>query len=151
LEDNRRKNKENQSLRERLRAAEQENESLKEAAMSDQEKAINDAKKVAREEADSYYKPLLAQEKVKAIAAGHFNDPNDALAYLDLNELDVEDDDAIVDALNDLLEAKPYLAASNNGSGSGGRRKGIDQGFQGDPGRKQSDGSDWVRGIAGRR
>jgi hypothetical protein len=94
---------------------------------------------------------VLAQEKVKAIAAGHFNDPNDALAYLDLDTLDVEDDDAIIDALNKLLEAKPYLAAGGNGGGSS-RRKGIDQGFQGEPGRKRDDdASDWIRGIAGRR
>lgn len=54
--------------------------------------------------------------QVKTAAKGLFRDENDVFAYLDMSEFEVNDDGevdeaAVKDAIEDLLERKPYLAA----------------------------------------
>lgn len=132
--------KENAKWRTQFREVETELDEIKKAQMSEQEKAIEEAKTQARQEVEAQYKERLAREKVKAQAAGEFNDPEDALRYLDLDELDIDDDYAIGEALLKILEEKPYLAKTEP------KRRSIDQGPQGrtvDP--KSSE--DWVRGA----
>lgn len=138
------KKRENKSLRDRATAAEAELEELRKAQMSEQEKALDEARKEGYEKAEAFYKTELAKARVTSLAAGHFADPNDALMYLDLDELDLDDDKAIVKALEEVLKAKPYLSAKNGG------RKSIDQGPQGGAGGEGQSASDWMRSITGR-
>lgn len=58
----------------------------------------------------------ILRSEIKAAAAGKLADPEDALRYLDLEEFEVDesgnvDATEIVDAINELLERKPYLSA----------------------------------------
>lgn len=74
----------------------------------------------------------ILRSEVKAQAAGKLADPKDALRFLDLDAFEVNEDgdvdeDEIADAITDLIEKKPYLAAQGErrikGSMDGGVRK----------------------------
>ncbi|MET7395611.1 hypothetical protein ABZS66_19185 [Dactylosporangium sp. NPDC005572] len=59
----------------------------------------------------------IVRSEVKAAATGKLSDPKDALVHLDLGQFEVDDDgdvdeDAIAEAIDDLLKKKPYLAAT---------------------------------------
>lgn len=72
----------------------------------------------------------IVRADVRAAAAGRLSDPSDALRYIDLEQFDVDDDgatdeDAIREAVDDLLEHRPYLAAQGqrrHGDGGNGPR-----------------------------
>jgi hypothetical protein len=68
--------------------------------------------------------------EIRAAAAGRFADPADALAFLDLEQFDVDEDgqtdpDEIRAALDELLRRKPHLAAQ------GGKRTPVPDRSQG--------------------
>lgn len=73
----------------------------------------------------------IKRAEVRAAAAGKLNDPKDALSFLDLSTIEVNDDgevdsDAVTSAINDLIKSKPYLAAQGKrfeGEADGGARK----------------------------
>lgn len=70
----------------------------------------------AVQEANAKVAERIIRTEVKAAAKGLIADPNDALAFIDLSQFDVSDDGSvdetdITDAIKDLLEKKPYLAA----------------------------------------
>ncbi len=76
----------------------------------------------------------ILRSEIKAAAAGKLADPADAHKFLDLTQFEVDDDgnvdeDEIAEAITDLIQKKPYLAAQSgkrfNGSGDGGVRKGT--------------------------
>lgn len=76
----------------------------------------------------------IIKSEVKAAAAGKLADPADAYKFLDLSEFEVDEDgnvdeSEVADAITELLERKPYLAAQGgikkqHGSADGGARKG---------------------------
>ncbi|WP_435107346.1 hypothetical protein [Nocardiopsis synnemataformans] len=75
----------------------------------------------------------LLRAEVRAVAAGKLADPKDALRFLDLDQFEVDengdvDNDEIADAITDLINRKPYLAAAPakrfQGTGDGGARTG---------------------------
>lgn len=123
----------------KAREAAEEAERLKREAMSEQERALAEAReeaaKAARAEAESKYQKALLEQSIKAAAAGKMADPTDALAYLDTSDLIGEDgmvdEQAVADAVSDLLKAKPYLAG-------GAMPPGADQGVR-KPADKQKD------------
>ncbi|WP_139277745.1 hypothetical protein [Rhodococcus marinonascens] len=64
----------------------------------------------------------IVKAEIRAAAAGKLSDPSDALKFLDLEQFEVGDDgeideDEIAEAITELVEKKPYLAAQ------GGTRK----------------------------
>lgn len=70
----------------------------------------------AVQEANAKVAERIIRTEVKAAAKGLIADPNDALAFIDLSQFDVSadgsvDETDITDAINGLLEKKPYLAA----------------------------------------
>jgi hypothetical protein len=93
-----------------------------------------DADKVRREadaEATAKANRKIVRAEVKAAAAGKFADPADAVAFLNLDEFEVDDEgevdqDALNEALAELLKKKPHLAAQGGrrfaGGGDGGHR-----------------------------
>lgn len=122
------------------RAAEQERDELKARldklesdAMSDQEKAIEKARKEAIAEAqterDHFWSSKFVQAEAKAIAAKKLADADD-IRLLDLSNFKVKEDGSIdgdiSKAVDDLLEAKPHLAATGTqrpaGSADNGTR-----------------------------
>ncbi|MER5892391.1 hypothetical protein [Streptomyces sp. NPDC001876] len=71
----------------------------------------------------------IVRSEVKAAAKGVMADPGDAYKFLDLDQFEVDDDgnidsDEIADAIEELVKAKPYLAAAParrfQGTGDGG-------------------------------
>lgn len=109
-------------LRKRLEAIEAEN-------LSETEKAIAAARDEGRSEALTLANTRLLQAEIRAAAAGKIADPADAIKLLDLSEFEVTDGgevdtEAIASAIDALVEAKPYLAATVRplGTGGGGAR-----------------------------
>lgn len=93
-------------------------------AMSESEKAIAAAKAEGVSEATAAANRRIVRSEVKALAAKKLNDPADAVAMLDLDQFEVDgdgevDEEAITAALDALVAAKPYLAASPRPGGAG--------------------------------
>lgn len=101
-------------------------------AMSDQEKAIEKARKEAASEAqaerDQYWSSKFVQAEAKAVAAKKLADADD-IRLLDLSNFKVKDDGSIdgdiSKAVDDLLEAKPHLAATGTQRPSGSADNGT--------------------------
>lgn len=112
VKDGRRQNRELQKQLDELRRE-------KEAAdKTPDEQALDKVRAEARAEATEKANARIIRSEVRAAAAGKFKDPSDALAFLDLTELEVDengdvDADEVADALADLLQRKPHLAAQS--------------------------------------
>lgn len=105
-------------------------ERAKAAGKETEYKAEQEAQKV-RDDALAVANTRILKAEVRAAAAGKLSDPKDALQFIDLSEFEVDSDGnvdaaAIADAVTDLLEKKPYLAAQGGkrfeGSADGGAR-----------------------------
>lgn len=103
-------------------------EKAQQSSMSEQEKAVAEARAEGRSEAMKASTERLLRAEVRSLAAGLFADPADAVHFLDLDQF-IPDDDGTFDtkAIRRALEAKvaekPYLAAAPGaGSGEGGPR-----------------------------
>lgn len=105
---------------ERRRALEAELATLREQQLPDAERALAAARREGADEARAELtKSLgrrLVEAEVLAAAAGKLVDPEAAVRFLELDEL-VNDDlsvdrKAVAGALDELLKAKPYLAAT---------------------------------------
>lgn len=112
------------------KAAQAELEKLREASLSETERAINQARKESREETQRELNVRLVKAEAKAVATGRLADPEDITRYIDLSQFEVDDDGNVdVKALNKeidvLLKSKPYLAAQRVGGDvdSGARGK----------------------------
>ncbi|WP_052844992.1 hypothetical protein [Streptomyces sp. NRRL S-31] len=57
----------------------------------------------------------LAETAIKAEAKGRLQDPADALLFLKASDVDTSDEAAVTKAIDDLLKARPYLAAAESG------------------------------------
>jgi len=76
----------------------------------------------------------IKKAELRVAAKGKLSDPGDALTFIDLDAIDVDDEGnvdtaALEAAVDDLLKKKPYLAAQGGsrfqGSGDGGARNGL--------------------------
>jgi len=123
---------ERKAAREEAAAAKAERDALqakldgKEAEFA-AEQSKREAERAALEKAND----RIRKSEVKAAAKGVLADPQDAYKFLDLDSFEVDDDgnvdeDAIAQALDDLVKSKPYLAAQGGrkfqGSADGGAR-----------------------------
>lgn len=78
-----------------------------------------DAERIQREadaKATAKANQRILSAEVRAAATGKLSDPTDALTFIDLSDFDVDDEgsvdqDAIAEAIADLVRRKPYLAA----------------------------------------
>jgi hypothetical protein len=128
--------------------AKAELEKLRKESMTDQEKAIAEARAEARKEALGTANERLMRAEIKAAAGNKLADPGDAVAHLrDAGDLDrfLSDDGeidtkAVTSAIDELLKTKPYLAATaKTGALPGGGAKPSSNGFSMD---------DWLRDQA---
>lgn len=129
--------RENAKYRTRAKEMQAELEKLREATLSEQERAISDAQKQARAEAEAEYLPMLMNMKVKVLATGILRDPDDARLLTDL-PIDA-DDAAIVEALHRLVEEKPHLGVEQQPASV------IAQGRRGGSVSGPTDGNSWLR------
>lgn len=104
---------------------------LEDALKSDQEKALEAAAREAEERVRREYEERARAKDLELavlkVAGGKLNDPDDALRFLDISDLDPTDPDAVAARIDSLLEDKPYLATQSR---SGGPK--FEQGNQGD-------------------
>jgi hypothetical protein len=115
--------------RSELAAEVERREQLERARESDAERAVREAREEerqrltaehdqAREGERREHRHAIATLAIKAHAAGKFADPDDAVRLLPLEELLAIEDErdrerAVDEALDKLLEAKPYLARAS--------------------------------------
>lgn len=97
-------------------AAEAERDELRTKTQTAEEKAIEAAKKAGRDEATLEANRRIARSEIKAAAGGKLQDPEDAASFLgDIDRFIVKgevDSKAITSAIDELVKAKPYLAAA---------------------------------------
>lgn len=107
---------------------------FQEASKSEHEKALEKARKEGLEtgqnEANSYWANRILKAEIRAAAVEKFADPSDAVAFLDLEQFEVDkggetNPKAIKAALDGLLKEKPHLARQQGRTGS------ADQGARG--------------------
>lgn len=110
----------------RAASAEAELAKLRETTMSDHERAVKAARESGLSEGVKAGNARLIRAEVISAAAGKFAEPADAFVFLKdsgalddvmINEIGEVDDGAIKSALDDLLKAKPHLAASSRRNG----------------------------------
>lgn len=97
-----------------LKAQQTELDELRKAHMTDSEKAIADARSEGEKAADARWRAQVGKFAVQASAAGKFASPEDAHLFLDeipFTPSGTVDQAALVVKLDQLLAAKPYLAA----------------------------------------
>lgn len=117
--------------RDKRRALEQRITELEQGSGGDEDpEAI---RRQAQQEATAKANRRIVRAEIRAAAAGKLADPADALRFLDLDSFEVDDDgnlddDEIADAIDNLVQAKPYLAAQSGkrflGTADSGARKG---------------------------
>jgi hypothetical protein len=145
LELNDKYRRENKSLRDRLKASEEALDGERKKSMSEQERAIEEAKQAVREEVESEFRSKLLAAAVNGRAAALLADPDDAWRLIDFEDIDPEDTKAIDAEIKELLKAKPYLAKA-----ALPEHQSIDQGPQGElPANK--DANNWLRSNLGPR
>ena len=119
-----------QKVRERdARIAELEQQLAAANGETEEERTQREAESAALAKANT----RILKAEVRALAAGKLSDPSDALTFLDLDQFEVDDDgdvdqQEIEEAISDLLDRKPYLAAQ---SGSKTPRHDPSQGARG--------------------
>lgn len=105
---------------------------LAKAEGKEQEFAAAEQRRQVEQDALSKANQRILKAEVRAQATAKLADPADALLYLDLSSFEVGDDgdvdaQAITAAIDDLIKAKPYLAAQGvrrfQGGADGGARK----------------------------
>lgn len=127
--------------RDRRRQYEAELDALRKGAAKD-ETDTDVIRQEAERAATAKANARIVRAEVRAAAAGRLADPADALQFLDLSQFEVDDDgnvdtDEITDAIADLLQRKPYLAAqtqppkrfqggADGGQGRGAKPKDLD-------------------------
>jgi hypothetical protein len=140
--------------RRKLRKAEHELERTRTESLSDHERAVAEAEQRGRAAADAEHGRKLLEAQVLAAAAGKLRDPQDAIRYLNLEELLEldEGDRKIGDRIAELVKEKDYLAAANGDTATtrGVRSQGA-RTTPGDAKASDTDGSAWLRKAAGRR
>lgn len=129
-----------------LKTKAEQYDAVVEAARTDQERAVEAAKAEGRTEALSTANTRLVAAEARALAAtARFRDPSDAVKFLDLKQVKVNDDgsvdaQAITDQLKALSGSKPYLVDDGvhrlkpdphqGGTGGGPKPSGVDAGRQ---------------------
>jgi len=137
--------RENQGLRRTNKELTEKLAALEEQQMSETEKATEKAVAAARKEAEEAFKRDLVRERVMARATGKLTDPEDAVRYLKLDDLSL-DNEQIDTAITELLTERAYLANTPGG------KKGpvlIDQGPQGSE--PPATANEWLRRSMGGR
>lgn len=144
--------------RAKLRKAEEKLAALEEQSKTEQEKALDKARKEAAEaakgEVAAEYRKRILNAEIRTAAAGKLADPSDAVALLDLDAEDAFDDEGEVKAaeikaaIDALIERKPHLKADP----SNGRPTGDDDAGKGSGGSKRPEDmtpEDWEQEMYG--
>lgn len=125
-------------LKQQIAAVTASQEEARLASLTEQERAIEEARNAGRSEAMAEVRRDLVKAQVTAAAAAAgFADPGDAAGFLTLDDLDSED--AIKDAVTGLAQAKPYLLRK-------AAPQPLEQGPRGGT-VTEADPNQWIRGM----
>lgn len=125
--------------RDKRKALEAELEKLRAPKSDGDEPDIEAIRREAATQAVAAANERILKAEVRAAAAGKLADPADALRLMDMSQFEVDsegnvDAQEITEAIDSLLESKPYLSAQSvrrfQGSADGGARKGNRAGAQ---------------------
>ncbi|MGH3784321.1 MAG: hypothetical protein ACRDRO_27795 [Pseudonocardiaceae bacterium] len=104
--------------RDRAKALETERDQLRQSTITDEAARKAEAdRQAAVAEADKRANLRIVRSEVRAAATGKLADPKDALVFLNLDQFEVSEDGEIdsaevAQAIDDLVKARPYLAAA---------------------------------------
>src|SRR5262245_37788369 len=147
-----RANTEAARFRHEARRAEEQLQALQREHETEQERVVREAEERGRQQGQAEVEKItadferrLATMAIKAKAADRFNDPDDAVLHLPLDELlAIENEkartNAVDKALEDLLTAKPYLGRGD------GRRPLVTQGGRSEQPNGRPRERSWLRG-----
>lgn len=95
-----------------------------------EEQALEAARAEARAEALAKANERILRSELRAAATGKLADPSDAALYINLAEFDVSDDgdvdsDALSEAIDQLIQRKPHLAAAKQNRFDGAADQGA--------------------------
>jgi hypothetical protein len=114
----------------KLKEIEEQN---KTASEKERDKAVKEAEERVRKETLATANQKLVRASVRAAAAGKLANPEDAVRFLDMADIKVDDDGEVDDkqvtsAIDDLLKEKPYLAGKTKPGkvDQGARQSGAD-------------------------
>lgn len=117
VEDARKVRSENRNLRQRLKDAEAERDTLKQGTQSDLEKATTQVESLSKENVALTSQNRNLRAQVAASRVGII-DPEIAASLVDWN--DADDDAALEKQMNAILKQRPYLAGNVAGGADGG-------------------------------
>jgi regulator of replication initiation timing len=117
VEDARKVRSENRNLRQRLKDAEAERDTLKQGTQSDLEKATTQVESLSKENVALTSQNRNLRAQVAASRVGII-DPEIAASLVDWNEADTDAD--LEKQMNQILKARPYLAGNVAGGADGG-------------------------------
>jgi hypothetical protein len=102
--------REAQALRSRLREAEAELATFREAQMSETERAVAEA----RRDAEAGMRAEVTKSRLREVAAGRLANPADAVVFCELGNVDI-DEPATLDAeVSRILDERPYLGVQQS-------------------------------------
>jgi len=124
---------------------------------SETERTTREAVDSAIAETRSTYERRLLEATIARVAAGRLRDPEDAVRLLPVEELIAIEDESeqrkrLDDAIDELIEAKPYLVGADTPNGETTRRLVTQGGRSERPGtrREGTDADSWLRSRARR-
>jgi hypothetical protein len=126
LADNRRIGRENAAIRKELKDAQAKLDEITKANMNEVERAIADAELRGEEKGRASLMPQLRNLRLGQVAVGLMAEPELAGELLASAELDLDDHDAIVKAIEGLVERHPSLGIAPTA-----QRPAFDQGPRG--------------------
>lgn len=115
--------REAQALRQRLRDAEAELATFREAQMSETERAVAEARRSTEESMRSE----IVKSRLREVAAGRLANPADAVVFADPANVDMDDETTLAAEIERILSERPYLGVPQQAPAS------IDQGPRTNP------------------
>ena len=115
--------REAQALRQRLRDAEAELATFREAQMSETERAVAEARRSTEES----MRAEIIQSRLREVAAGKLANPADAVVFADVTNVDLDDEQTLNAEVERILSERPYLGVAQSSPAS------IDQGPRANP------------------
>jgi hypothetical protein len=114
--------------RDRIKALERDLSKEREQHMGEADRAVEAARREEREKLETEHRGERVRSSVLLAAATKLRDPQDAVRYLDLEELGKHDDGelekAAARAVDELLDKREYLAAGGDEPATGARSPG---------------------------
>lgn len=125
---------------------------LERVGLNEQERAVADARRETEQQVRAEYDAKLRVAALRAAGAGALHDPEDAVRYIDVDELGDDETrwgERAQRAVDKLLDERDYLRANGDTPAARGLISGGGRGSQGSG--QPKDESEWLRKAARKR